>query len=101
MKVLRTASLREVGDRLRNSLCAYFHPLTGGRDGTGWEFGGKIVFSETFRLLVQTPGVAEVVSDTMFTRLDDTPHPPCTDIVLARDEIVFSTQHFLTLSHTL
>ncbi len=101
VKVLRTASLREVGERLQKSLCAYFHPLTGGQDGTGWEFGGKIAFSETFRLLVQTPGVAEVVSETMFTRLDDMPHPPCTDIVLARDEIVFSTQHFLTLSHAL
>jgi predicted phage baseplate assembly protein len=97
--VERTANLREVEAELQARLLAYFHPLTGGTGGSGWEFGGKIVFSETFRQIVKTPGVREVLSSSMSTRVDDEAHLPCTDVPLAPDEIVYSTEHFLTLHY--
>ncbi len=99
VKVKRTANLREVEEKLQRRLLAYFHPLTGGAENEGWEFGRKIEFSKTFSQIFNTPGVASVESDTMRTKLDETPHDSCKDIPLAPDEIVFSTKHLLTLNY--
>ncbi len=95
----RTRSLREVEEKLQEALRRYFHPLTGGASGEGWEFGRKILFSETFSQIINTPGVASADSTSMRTKVDDIPYEPCTDIKLAADEIVFSTEHLLTVTY--
>jgi predicted phage baseplate assembly protein len=98
IKVLPQADSGQVQKALNDMLLAYFHPLTGG-SGSGWDFGGKIYFAETFRRILDTPGVALVESGSMKTYVDDEPGSTCTDIVLAEDELVYSVEHTLNVSY--
>src|SRR5262249_25258368 len=70
---------------LRQRLLDYFHPLRGGRKGTGWEFGQKIDFSETYGHILNTPGVVSIKTDTFRTFVDDEAVPACTDVPLEPD----------------
>jgi predicted phage baseplate assembly protein len=74
-------------------LLAYFHPLTGGEDGRGWPFGGTLFFSDTYRQILNSPGVLRVESDALITYLDDVEQPRCQDLLLRPDEIVWSDRH--------
>jgi hypothetical protein len=42
------------------SLNRYFHPLTGGPNGTGWEFGRSIFLSDLYSMLEGISGVDHV-----------------------------------------
>lgn len=44
------------------ALAAYFHPLTGGEQGTGWEFGRPVFASKVNRLIEGVAGVDHVVA---------------------------------------
>lgn len=55
------ADLKAVQDACHAGLMAYFNPLTGGDDGTGWPFGGAVYHGNVFNLLLRQPGVARVV----------------------------------------
>lgn len=44
------------------ALNAFFHPLTGGIKGKGWEFGRDVYVSEIYYLLEKVPGVDHVKS---------------------------------------
>ncbi|MES2938103.1 MAG: putative baseplate assembly protein [Pseudomonadota bacterium] len=46
--------------RLRERLSRFLHPLTGGRDGRGWQFGQPVALSDLAALLEGTPGVDAV-----------------------------------------
>jgi predicted phage baseplate assembly protein len=99
IKVLPQADSGQVEKALLNMLLAYFHPLTGGSEGGGWDFGGKIYFAETFRRILDTPGVALVESGSVKTYVDDEPGLICTDVVLAEDELVYSEEHTLNVTY--
>ncbi len=88
-----SVSSGQVEETLKQKLLDYFHPLRGGNDGAGWEFGGTIYFSETYRLILDTPGVALVEGGAVITYVDDKRMESCKDIVLAQDELVFSEEH--------
>lgn len=47
---------------LGSAVDAWFHPLTGGPDGTGWPLGRDVYRSEILQVLDETPGVDHVVS---------------------------------------
>jgi predicted phage baseplate assembly protein len=85
-----SASSALVEEALKQKLLDYFHPLRGGNNGTGWEFGGTIYFSETYRLILDTPGVARVEGGAVTTYVDEQRMDPCKDIPLKPDELVFS-----------
>jgi len=42
---------------LRERLGAFLHPLTGGSNGTGWDFGQPVYLSQIATLIEQTEGV--------------------------------------------
>ena len=88
-----------VQQALQQKLHDYFHPLIGGFSGGGWDFGGKIYFSETFRQILETDGVLRIVPGTVKTFVDGVEQPPCTDIDLEPDEIIFSTGHNIQVSY--
>jgi predicted phage baseplate assembly protein len=44
------------------ALYDYLHPISGGREGTGWPFGRPVLIGEIFALLQGLPGV-EIVED--------------------------------------
>ncbi|MGB8217829.1 MAG: baseplate J/gp47 family protein [Candidatus Methanoperedens sp.] len=43
------------------NIMEYFHPITGGPDGTGWPLGRNVYRSELYNLLETIPGVDHVV----------------------------------------
>ena len=94
-----TANSGIVQDTLTRKLLSYFHPLRGGVEGTGWEFGGKIYFSETYRQILTTEGVARLEADALMIYLDDQPMEACTDIELSPDELVYSERHRIFVSY--
>ena len=81
-----------VKQRAIGALDAFFHPLTGGRRGTGWEFARDVYESEISQVLEGVPGVSHV------TRLDllanQAQHrlvvsrPPATDRSILEDSLV-------------
>jgi predicted phage baseplate assembly protein len=81
------------------TLKAYFHPLTGGRDGGGWDFGGTIYFSETYRQVLDVPGVLRIVTGSLKTYVDDVLQDPASDVLLQPDELVYSTDHEITVTY--
>jgi hypothetical protein len=94
-----SASSGQLEQTLRNRLLAYFHPLSGGSDGDGWDFGGTIYFSETYRQILTTPGVLRIESGAVTTFLDGQSQPVGTDIDLEPDELVYSLSHDITVSY--
>ena len=89
--VLDNADLAEVKHDVENNLLAYFHPLTGGEDGSGWEFGGDIFFSLVYRHILAVPGVKRV--DELLIEFDGEQQPFCQDVPLEPGALVFSTAH--------
>ncbi len=94
-----TASSGQLALALTQKLLDYFHPLHGGTDGTGWEFGGTIYFSETYRQILTTSGVARVEAGAVTTYVDDKPIAGCTDFKLGSDELVYSIKHTIRVSY--
>ena len=84
---------------MQKKLAAFFHPLTGGSDGSGWEFGGTVYFSETYRQILTTPGVLRIDTDSVRTYVDSLLQPACKDIELEPDELVFSRDHEIEVTY--
>lgn len=47
----------DVKMRAEKALKSFLHPLDGGKQGKGWEFGRNVYLSEIYQLLDQVPGV--------------------------------------------
>ena len=95
----KSAVSGQVAQDLRKRLLTYFHPLTGGTDGKGWAFGGTIYFSDTYRTILETPGVARIEVGAVTTYVDGQKLAPATDFVLAENELVFSETHTIHTSY--
>jgi predicted phage baseplate assembly protein len=96
---LPTADAGVVEAALVDRLLAYFHPLTGGPNHTGWDFGGKLYFSETYRQILETPGVLRIVTGSLKTFVDEALQPPSLDVDLQPDELAYSLTHDITVSY--
>lgn len=69
------ASLDSAGSlalSVQNALAAFLHPLTGGFDGEGWEFGREPHRSDIYRMIENIHGVDHIRSLTVET-LEDLP----------------------------
>jgi predicted phage baseplate assembly protein len=93
-----TANSGQVAEALQKMLLAYFHPLTGG-NGTGWEFGGTVYFSEIYRRILDTEGVARLEAGAVSTYVDGQRQPSCSDVLLDSDELVFSRKHKIIVTY--
>jgi len=90
---------RDSPDRLErdalDALYRYFHPITGGPEGTGWPFGRRINVGEVYAVLQRLPGT-ELVEDARLFAADPRTgkRGPATDrIETDRHALVFSYQH--------
>ena len=90
------ADLGAVKEKVESTLNAYFHPLTGGEDGTGWPFGEDIYFSRVFGK-VSVEGVRSV--DQLTISVDGEPTDPCTNIRVCDGVLVYSTGHDVTVTY--
>jgi hypothetical protein len=95
-----TADLGNVEQGVRDQLQKYFHPLTGGEQAAGWEFGEEIDFSETYRQIFQVDGVERIDTDSVTIYLDQIAQPKCSNVALQPDELVFSREHAITASYS-
>jgi hypothetical protein len=50
----------EVDGAVRKKLDAFFHPLTGGPEGNGWNFGRNVTASDVYALLEDIEGVDHI-----------------------------------------
>jgi len=94
-----TTNSGQVAESLQKMLLGYFHPLTGGKDGTGWEFGGTVYFSEIYRRILDTAGVARLEAGAVITYVDGQRQPACADVPVNADELVFSKKHKIIVTY--
>jgi predicted phage baseplate assembly protein len=94
-----SANSGEIEKTLTAKLLGYYHPLTGGADGTGWAFGGKIYFSEIYGQILGTPGVLRLEDDALKVYVDDTLQASFKDIELLPDELVYSEVHRIQVNY--
>jgi hypothetical protein len=85
---------------VEDRLTTYFHPLRGGENGTGWEFGGDIFYSRVYRAIIDLPGVDRIKDNQLVIWLDRLRNDFCRDISIADGALVYSTEHDITVSYT-
>lgn len=100
VKVARNANVAEVSRKLQQELLTYFHPLTGGEDGTGWPFGGTISFTNVIKRMFKVPGIADIPSHLLRIVLDQVSQGSCQDLLLADDQLTYSLEHWLEVSYS-
>ena len=95
-----------------DALDRYLHPLIGGEDGTGWQFGRKPHKSDLYALLERVPGVdhvrslqvAETVSDTVSDTAGEPMSEDASDTLALADEasarfLVYSGTHSISITY--
>jgi len=100
VRVSVTATLHVTGargrlaDQAQAALDAFFDPLAGGPEGTGWPFGRGVLESDLIDLLAKLPGVAYVDGVGISA---DSGSDLCDNLALCPTELVDSQKHRLTL----
>jgi hypothetical protein len=77
------------------ALYDYLHPISGGREGTGWPFGRPVMIGEIFALLQAIPG-AEIVEDIRLfaaNPINGDRGPAAQRVDVAPHALVFSYEH--------
>ncbi len=77
----------DVQTAILSRLAAFLHPLTGGTDGQGWEFGRRPYRSDLYALIENTPGVSYVRQLEVET----------TGVVQPERFLVYSGHHRITM----
>jgi len=95
--VLDDADLQQVKTAIEAELTRYFHPLSGGDDGQGWAFGGRIFYSKVVNRVFSIAGVASVEQLDLY--LDGDKKDRCTDIDLKPYALTFSTGHRIVVHY--
>ncbi|HNI35649.1 MAG TPA: hypothetical protein PLV93_09635, partial [Microthrixaceae bacterium] len=78
-----------------HALHRHFHPIRGGRDGLGWEFGRPVHIGEVYAVLQAVPGV-EFVEDSRLFPINPWGGDPGEQqqrIELSEQALVFSVDH--------
>jgi hypothetical protein len=89
--LVRLDGASQVEQAIRARLAAFLHPLTGGRDGTGWDFGRQPHISD-LQAVVAGPGV-DHVRKLAVAQVEDVPGAAGTGRFL-----IYSGQHQITLT---
>ncbi|MEO8153903.1 MAG: putative baseplate assembly protein [Rhizobacter sp.] len=90
---IAVASLRAEAAR---RIDAFFDPLEGGPDGTGWPFGRAVFRTEVMALLDTLPGVLAIEGLALIA--DDRPEDLCNNIALCPHGLVRPGLHQITVS---
>ncbi|MFJ6776513.1 baseplate J/gp47 family protein, partial [Kitasatospora sp. NPDC091257] len=96
---LLPSELATLGHSAEEALYAYFNPLTGGPDGTGWPFGRPVHVGDAYVVLARLPEVAEVKDIQLYPANPITGERGAqTDRVEVTDlSTVFSVNHTVTV----
>jgi predicted phage baseplate assembly protein len=90
---------KSVLDAAVKRLEAFFDPLEGGPDGTGWPFGRAVYRTEVMALLADTPGVARVTAFALQSGCGGgaSGGQRCDNIELCAHELVLPGRHRLSV----
>jgi predicted phage baseplate assembly protein len=91
------ADLAEVKRNVEDRLLTYFHPLKGGEDGVGWEFGGDVFFSLVYRQVLNVQGVRRI--EQLLIELDGEEQQFCQDVPIEAAALVYSTEHEIVVTY--
>lgn len=81
-----------VEQTVQQRLASFLHPLTGGLDGAGWDFGRKPHHSDVYAVIEGVPGVDHLRSLIIDDKIEDQPGVSATGRFL-----VFSGTHTISL----
>ena len=82
----------DVEQAVREALREFLHPLTGGRDGTGWDFGRQPYLSDLHAVVSEVPGV-DHIRQLSINQAEEPAGAAATNRFL-----VYSGQHQITLA---
>ena len=87
----RIDGANEVEQAIRTRLAAFLHPLTGGRDGNGWDFGREPQTSDLYAIVDAVAGVDHI------RKLSATQHEDLVGSRVTGRFLVYSGQHRISL----
>lgn len=90
VQALRGVNKVDLQRRIVAELNRFFHPLTGGPDGTGWPFGRDVFRSEVLQRIDETVGVDNVLSLALILGCGG---PQCGNLCLSANELVAAGEH--------
>lgn len=93
------ADLAEVKRGVEEALTNYFHPFRGGENQTGWDFGGEIFYSDVYRVVLQTRGVARIRDNQLDIFLENERQTFCRDVAIGAGELLYSEGHDIRVSY--
>ena len=82
--------LASVKNDVQGMLTTFFHPLTGGSDGTGWPFGGTIYYSDVYRSIFAIDGVLRIQDNQLLIYLDNQLQVFCRDVPINPGELLYN-----------
>jgi predicted phage baseplate assembly protein len=85
-----------------DTLYGYLHPITGGMDGTGWDFGRPVHMGEVYALLQRIPGTEMVEDVRLFAANPITGDrgQAAQRVEVAANALVFSYEHQVRVEET-
>jgi predicted phage baseplate assembly protein len=85
-----------------DALYAYLHPISGGMDGTGWDFGRPVHMGEVYALLQRLPGTEFVEDVRLFAAnpISGQRGQAAQRVEVAANALVFSYQHQVRVEET-
>jgi len=100
--VLPGFDLATVKNAVLAALTTFFDPLNGGSDGTGWPFGGEIFYSDVYRVIFATEGVARIKDNQLVIWLDGVMQQFCRDVPINPGELLANDPqgHNVQVSYT-
>jgi Baseplate J-like protein len=97
--VAPTFDLAAVKADIVQALSAYLNPLTGGKDGEGWDFGGDVYFSDIAQRIVNTLGVDRLDPNALLIWVDEDRFGPCEDVAISAYDLVYSDGHDIRVAY--
>jgi hypothetical protein len=85
------ADSRSIERELARNLTIFFHPLHGGPDDQGWEFGGDIYFSDVYKEILKTKGVERI--ESLFIYKDDEKQDECKNVIIPGICLLYSEEN--------
>lgn len=94
------ADLGVVKREVETRLSEYFHPLRGGEDRDGWDFGGPIFYSRVYRVVMETPGVDRIDNNQLDIFLNGQRTDFCRDVNIEEGALLYTTEHAIQVSYS-
>ena len=94
-----TADLAQVQQSIVASLDRYFHPLRGGPDGDGWDFGADVYFSDVYRRILDVPGVDRIAPTSLIIHVGSERFGPAEDVTVPAFDLVYPGDHRIRVSY--